>query len=123
MVADVRRSAAAELATWAPWLVEQYELWARIPPCWAEHPSVVAELTVLHDYREAVDATDAAPLSAAQLQAAWHDYFGRTLDRIKATPAADCAISGVHRSPRTWDKELSGDRRRAERQAARAAQS
>lgn len=39
-----------ELRSWVEWLVERYELGStrhQVPPCWAEHPVAVEELTGL----------------------------------------------------------------------------
>lgn len=86
------------LADWVEWLVDQYELWDRIPPCWSEHSAVGAELRVMHELHEAV--TIAPDLASAM--AGWHDQLGRVLDRISQSPAARCARHGEHRQSRTW---------------------
>ena len=88
------------LADWVEWLVDQYELWERVPPCWWRHPAVVGELQVVHDVHEAL--TVAADL--AQAMAGWHDQLGRVLDRLSHSPATACARHGEHRPSRTWDR-------------------
>jgi len=45
-----QQSLMTELRGWVDWLVERYRLGAtrhQIPPCWAEHPVAVEELTAL----------------------------------------------------------------------------
>lgn len=86
------------LADWVEWLVHQYELWDRVPPCWAQHSAIVAELQVMHDLHEAVVV---AP-DLAQAMGGWHDQLGRVLDRISQSPAARCTRSGEHRPGRSW---------------------
>lgn len=89
------------LAEWVEWLVDQYELWDRIPSCWSRHPAIVAELQVMHELHEAVMV---AP-DAASAMAGWHDQFGRVLDRISQSPAARCARHGEHRPLRMWNRK------------------
>ena len=96
------------LADWVEWLVDQYELWDRIPPCWSCHPAVVAELGVMHDLHEAVTV---AP-DLAQAMAGWHDQLGRVLDRISQSPSANCARHGEHRPSRTWERTRPARERR-----------
>lgn len=98
------------LADWVEWLVDQYELWERIPPCWSRHPAVVAELQVMQDLRETLTV---AP-ELGQAMAGWHDQLGRVLDRLSQSPASGCARHGEHRPTRTWDRT----RRELDRQRA-----
>ena len=88
------------LANWVEWLVEQYELWERIPQCWSKHPAAVAELQVMLDLH---DGTTVAP-DVAQAIAGWHDQLGRVLDRLSHSPAARCVQQGEHRPARTWSR-------------------
>lgn len=96
------------LADWVEWLVDQYELWERIPPCWCRHPAVVAELQVMHDIWETLTV---AP-DLAQAMAAWHDQLGRVLDRLSHSPATACTRHGEHRPSRTWDRTRPSRERR-----------
>lgn len=88
------------LANWVEWLVDQYELWERIPPCWSMHRLVVAELQVMHDLHEGITV---AP-DLAQAMANWHDQLGRVLERLSHSPASRCIRQGEHRPARTWSR-------------------
>lgn len=88
------------LANWVDWLVDQYELWERIPPCWSRHPAAVAELQVMHDLHEGITV---AP-ELAQAMAGWHNELGRVLDRLAHSPAARCVQQGEHRAARIWNR-------------------
>lgn len=88
------------LTNWVEWLVDQYELWDRIPACWSEHPAIAAELQVMHDLHEGITV---AP-DLAQAMAGWHDQLGRVLDRLSRSPVARCVQQGEHRPARTWNR-------------------
>lgn len=88
------------LADWVEWLVDQYELWERIPPCWCRHLAVVTELQVMHDLHEGIHV---AP-DLAQAMAGWHDQLGRVLDRLSRSPVGRCVQQGEHRPARTWNR-------------------
>jgi hypothetical protein len=76
----------SQLTDWVDWLRGRYPLAKKIPPCWAEHPEIVEELTALwlawqHAYAEAD-----APLTAA---ADWHDrWLPGLLHRLEHGPLA-----------------------------------
>jgi hypothetical protein len=104
------------LSQWAAWLVDTYEMWERIPPCWARHPGMVAELRVAQQLLLAIQADTADDVIALSRGLAdWHDYFGRLTERLDRNPGRQCATAGRHRDPTTWDREGSAQRRRTAR--------
>jgi hypothetical protein len=108
------------LAEWVAWYVETYEAWEQIPACWATHSAMVNELQAAMELRLAIDAeTSGDMIASARGRADWHDYRGRMMERLAATPGAVCARRGEHREPKSWDREDSAERRRAARQANR----
>ena len=109
------------LSGWVRWYVETYEAWEQVPACWAEHPAMVNELQAAMELRLAIDAETAGDmLASARGRADWHDYRGRLMERLAASPGATCAQRGEHREPRSWDREGSAERRRQARLANRA---
>ena len=98
------------------WLVENYELWTRIPQCWQEHPQVTHEMRALRDlYLSTEKAAATDPLGAAGGRANWHDYLARALARLAEGPDATCAKARVHRVPQTWDDDEFLARKAAQR--------
>jgi hypothetical protein len=94
------------LAEFVGWLVDTYELWTRIPECWAEHPQVIEEMRVLQAFflwTEEAAAVD--PSQGAAGRANWHDYLARVLARLADGPDATCAKARSHRVPQTWDDD------------------
>jgi len=78
-----------QLTDWVAWIRNRYPLARKIPPCWAEHPELVEELTALWlAWQHAYEDTD-APLTAA---ADWHDrWLPGVLYRLEHGPfALDC---------------------------------
>ncbi|WP_460821631.1 hypothetical protein [Nocardioides ungokensis] len=78
------------LTDWINWIRGRYPLARKIPPCWADHPELVEELTALwlawqHAYEDRN-----APLTAA---ADWHDrWLPGVLYRLEhGAFALDCA--------------------------------
>jgi hypothetical protein len=67
-------------------------------PRWAEHPALVAELTVLSDWSAKLTETDKPPMEWA----GWFDYLGRVIARVAALPVAKCSVHG-HKTAMTWD--------------------
>lgn len=112
---------ASALESWVAWYVETYEAWEQVPACWASHPAMVGELEAAMDLRLGIDTQTAGDvLAAGRGRADWHDYRGRMMERLAATPGAACAQRGEHREPRSWDREASSERRRQARRAERA---
>jgi hypothetical protein len=108
-----------QLAVWVAKLVADFELYDRIPACWAAHPAMIAELTVcwlLQCFIESDGVDD--PIAAAPRRAEWHEFLGRTLDRLSFTPGAQCARRGEHRPARSWDRHASALARQRSRQQA-----
>jgi hypothetical protein len=71
----------AELADWVRWVRRRYPLARRVPPCWANHPEVVEELTALWLAWQAAYTEPDPPLTAA---ADWHDrWLPGVLDRLE----------------------------------------
>lgn len=78
-----------QLTDWVAWTRSRYPLARKIPPCWAEHPELVEELTALYlSWQHAYESLD-APLTAA---AEWHDrWLSGVLYRLEHGPfALDC---------------------------------
>jgi hypothetical protein len=78
-----------QLTDWVAWIRNRYPHAGRIPPCWADHPEQVEELTALWlAWQHAYEDRD-APLSAA---ADWHDrWLPGVLYRLEHGPfALDC---------------------------------
>jgi len=83
-----------QLTDWIAWIRNRYPLARKIPPCWADHPELVEELTALWlAWQHAYEDLD-APLTAA---ADWHDrWLPGVLYRLEHGPfALDC--SNEHR--------------------------
>lgn len=120
--ADAAQSERASVfESWVAWYVETYEAWEQVPACWASHPAMVGELEAAMDLRLGIDTQTAGDvLAAGRGRADWHDYRGRMMERLAATPGAVCAQRGEHREPRSWDREASSERRRQARRAERA---
>jgi hypothetical protein len=79
-----------QLIAWVAWIRNRYPLARKIPPCWADHPELVEELTALWlAWQHAYEDKD-APLTAA---ADWHDrWLPGVLYRLEHGPfALDCA--------------------------------
>lgn len=79
-----------QLTDWVGWIRSRYPLARKIPPCWAEHPELVEELTALWlAWQHAYEDLD-APLTAA---ADWHDrWLPGVLYRLEhGAFALDCA--------------------------------
>lgn len=65
----------AELATWVDWLVARYQLVHsryQVPPCWAQHPVAVEELTAL---MVAWQASYTGQSATGDALIAWHDRW------------------------------------------------
>jgi hypothetical protein len=66
----------AELTDWVTWLVDRYQLdhtRHQIPPCWAEHPVAVEELTgLMVSWKAAYTGPDRPP---SDNLIAWHDRW------------------------------------------------
>lgn len=92
-------SIPAGLPAWVDRFVADHELWAHIPPCWQEHPGLVAELVVLADWQAMLVGNEE---TTPDQWAGWFDYLGRMLSRLAASPAARCSVHG-HELPMTWD--------------------
>jgi hypothetical protein len=78
-----------QLTDWVDWIRTRYPLARKVPPCWADHPELVEELTALYvAWQHAYEDTD-APLTAA---ADWHDrWLPGVLYRLEHGPfALDC---------------------------------
>lgn len=78
------------LTDWVTWIRGRYPLARKIPPCWADHPELVEELTALWlAWQHAYEDRD-APLTAA---VDWHDrWLPGVLYRLEhGTFALDCA--------------------------------
>jgi hypothetical protein len=97
-----------QLSDWVRWIRGRYPLARRIPPCWADHPEIVEELTALWlAWVQAYEDRD-TPLTAA---ADWHDrWLPGVLYRLEhGAFALDC---GTTHQPRpstayaTQEKEL-----------------
>jgi hypothetical protein len=78
-----------QLTEWVVWIRSRYPLARRIPPCWAEHPEFVEELTALYLAWQHAYEDNNAPLTAA---ADWHDrWLPGLLHRLEHGPfALDC---------------------------------
>jgi hypothetical protein len=78
-----------ELASWVGWIRARYPLARKIPPCWAEHPEIVEELTALWLAWQYAYVERGAPLTAA---ADWHDrWLPGVLYRLEhGVHALDC---------------------------------
>jgi hypothetical protein len=82
-----------DLVTWVQWLVARYEL-DNIPDCWAQHGALVEELDALRVGWLSSIGRGQAGLAGMQ----WHDYLGRTLERIdRRWRARNC--EDTHRDP------------------------
>jgi hypothetical protein len=92
----------AELTDWVGWLIERYSLSAsryQIPPCWADHPIAVEELTAL---MIAWKAAYAGPSTAPREDLiAWHDrWLWPCLTRLNEhLQVWNACRAGAHRSP------------------------
>jgi hypothetical protein len=69
---DSKEQLWIQLRGWVDWLRGRYPLAKRVPPCWAEHPEVVEELTALWLAWHAAYETENPPLTAP---ADWHDRW------------------------------------------------
>jgi len=79
-----------QLTDWVSWIRGRYPLARKIPPCWAEHPETVEELSALYlAWQHAYEDPDAALTAAAD----WHDrWLPGVLYRLEHGPfALDCA--------------------------------
>ena len=105
------------MAGWVTRLVADFELWERIPACWAQHPAMTAELRVcqLLERFIAADGVD-DPVAATPRRAEWIEYLGRCLDRLALTPGHHCAGRGEHRPARSWDRHATALARQQHRQ-------
>ena len=76
----------AELDNWVSWLRHRYPLAKKVPPCWAEHPEVVEEVTALWlAWQAAYQDTDSSLTTAAD----WHDrWLPGLLHRLEHGPHA-----------------------------------
>ena len=117
---DAAESASKELCDWVEGFVTDYELWAEIPPCWAEHSAMRLELATLYAEFLAVGLarSDGIPAWAAAA-ASFAENRRRALEGLARSPAATCAAKGEHRPPITWDREASLEARRRHRRKAR----
>jgi hypothetical protein len=66
-----------DLVSWVRWLVTRYEL-DNIPDCWTQHGALVEELDALRIGWHSTIARGQTGLAPMQ----WHDYLGRTLERL-----------------------------------------
>lgn len=84
---------ATRLAAWVRWLVHTYRLQETLPPCWAEHPQLVEELTAAwlmwHD-AWLTPSTPAAPVH-------WHAALAAALARIRSLWPIACTSTN-HKS-------------------------
>lgn len=79
-----------QLTDWVDWIRSRYPLARKVPPCWAEHPELVEELTALWlAWQQAYENRDAQLTAAAD----WHDrWLPGVLHRLEHGPfALDCA--------------------------------
>jgi len=120
--AEARAGATAELASFVERLVEDYELWAEIPPCWAEHAAMRLELGTLYAGFQAVGLARAEGIPAwAAAAATFDENRRRALEDLARSPGGRCAARGHHRPPLTWDRASSLERRRQLRREGRGA--
>jgi hypothetical protein len=78
-----------ELVEWVAWLHDRYELSVaeRLPHCWARHPGLIEELSILKAWREQIYATrEPAPRDAR----AWHDHLHEVLSKAGGFYARGC---------------------------------
>jgi hypothetical protein len=119
--AEAAEAASRELRDWVETFVADYELWAEIPPCWAEHPAMRLELATLYAEFLAVRLARSGGIPAwAAAAASFAENRRRALEGLAHSPAARCAAKGEHRPARTWDREASLEQRRRARRAAKA---
>ena len=106
----------SQLRAWVSWIRHRYPLAKRIPPCWAEHPEIVEELTALWlAWQQAYEVPE-APLTAAS---DWHDrWLPGVLHRMEHGPfALNC--SQEHRPRPSHLYAASGESRFSEQIATR----
>jgi hypothetical protein len=74
----------SQLNQWVTWIRQRYPLAKKIPPCWADHPETVEELTALWlAWQAAYEASDASLTAAAD----WHDrWLPGVLHRMEHGP-------------------------------------
>src|SRR4051812_43287747 len=88
-----------ELTSWVDWIRHRYPLARRIPPCWAQHPELVEELTALWLAWHASYTERDAPLTGA---IDWHDrWLPGLLHRLEHGPFALDCNDHHHERPRS----------------------
>jgi hypothetical protein len=90
-----------QLTDWVDWLRSRYPLARRVPPCWAEHPETIEELTAVWLAWQHAYAEPDAPLTAA---ADWHErWLPGFLYRLQHGPfALDCGDVHQPRTPSSY---------------------
>ena len=88
----------AALQAWVHWLVTRYALDHRdIPPCWARHGALAAELAALHLAHTMLVDPDAPPTVAAD----WHHTLDLTRRRLQQWAGRTGCRPGQHRDDQT----------------------
>lgn len=103
-----------DLATWADWLGETYELKTKygVYSCWPAHPGIVEEIAALWDsWRDAARraTTDGLPAGDNDAMAFWHDrYLAPWAQRVQGIYAMHACQHGHVPAPKApvTDRDL-----------------
>lgn len=80
--AAMREILWAEFVEWVEWYVENFEITTQVvPQCWAEHPTLVEELSAL--WTAYLASYDIASTATATLPLRWLEDAARQRDRLK----------------------------------------
>lgn len=92
---------STRLAAWVRWLVHTYRLQETVPPCWAEHPQLVEELTASWLMWHDAWLTPSTPASPTH----WHAALAAAVARIRSLWPVACTTAG-HKSsfPPPWQR-------------------
>jgi hypothetical protein len=85
-----RRQELGELAAWATWVVNAYDLQDRWPACWYQHEGLVELLGALRRWHVALTTELIGDAPAATL---WHEALYRTVDRTMLAVTQRCLTS------------------------------
>lgn len=102
----------AQLIEWVDWLRSRYPLAKKIPPCWAEHPEIVEELTALWLAWHGAYVDSNASMTAA---VEWHDHWlPGLLHRLDQGPfALNCSSEHLTRPSSAYSGALATPAERA----------